>query len=205
MKLKSWPRRLCVRHPRWRLQCVAGHCFYHRSVSLSFFLSFSVFCFHFGETPKADFLAFFNFLRPAFGHGCLGHQQSLEYLYNFYFLRKKELYSGVFSDFYGQRSGCKILPYFGGQPKKWKKWKTTFFKFLLTNHTQTKNILYYSLSLDTKTWYFWMHRQLKVFLTHWKLENCGNWKLRDSFNGVVWPFFLTLFMFSIFFKHKHAL
>ena len=61
-----WPRRLCMRHTRWRcnaeldivitivqsfsllaqaalrvppevaLQCVAGHCYYHRSVSLSF-------------------------------------------------------------------------------------------------------------------------------------------------------------------------
>ena len=30
----NWPRRLCVRHPRWRLQCVAGHCYYHRSVFL---------------------------------------------------------------------------------------------------------------------------------------------------------------------------
>ena len=27
-----WPRWLCVRHPRWRLQCLAGHCYYHRSV-----------------------------------------------------------------------------------------------------------------------------------------------------------------------------
>ena len=34
-----WPRQLCVRHPRWRLQCVAGHCYYQLSVflSLSFF------------------------------------------------------------------------------------------------------------------------------------------------------------------------
>ena len=32
-----WPRRLCVHHPRWRLQCVAGHYYYHRSVFLSFF------------------------------------------------------------------------------------------------------------------------------------------------------------------------
>ena len=23
-----WPRRLCMRHPRWSLQCVAGHCYY---------------------------------------------------------------------------------------------------------------------------------------------------------------------------------
>ena len=31
-----WPRRLCVWHPRWRLQYVAGHCPCHRSVFLSF-------------------------------------------------------------------------------------------------------------------------------------------------------------------------
>ena len=31
-----WPRRLFVRHPRWRLQCVAGHC-YFTSFSLSLF------------------------------------------------------------------------------------------------------------------------------------------------------------------------
>ena len=34
-----WPRRLCVLHPRWRLQCVAGHCYYQLSVS-SFFNNF---------------------------------------------------------------------------------------------------------------------------------------------------------------------
>ena len=40
----NWPRRLCVRHTRWRSECVAGHCFCHCSVFLlSFF--FSVFCF----------------------------------------------------------------------------------------------------------------------------------------------------------------
>ena len=32
----------CVRHLKWRLQCVVGHCYYHNSVSLSFL---SVFCF----------------------------------------------------------------------------------------------------------------------------------------------------------------
>ena len=31
-----WPRRLCVRHTRWRLQCEAGHCYYHRSVFFFF-------------------------------------------------------------------------------------------------------------------------------------------------------------------------
>ena len=29
----NWPSRYCVRHPRWHLQCVTGHCYYHRSVS----------------------------------------------------------------------------------------------------------------------------------------------------------------------------
>ena len=30
-KESYWPRRLCVRHPRWRLQCVAGHCYYYHT------------------------------------------------------------------------------------------------------------------------------------------------------------------------------
>ena len=34
-----WPRWLCVRYPRWPLQCVAGHCYYQLSVSLFFSLS----------------------------------------------------------------------------------------------------------------------------------------------------------------------
>ena len=25
----NWPRRLCMRHPRWRLQCVADQCYYN--------------------------------------------------------------------------------------------------------------------------------------------------------------------------------
>ena len=32
-----------------------------------------------GEEKKLIFFAFFEFLRPAFGHGRLGHPQSLEY------------------------------------------------------------------------------------------------------------------------------
>ena len=45
-KESYWPRRLCVRHPRWRLQCVAGHCYYQLSVFfLCFFFSLSVFWF----------------------------------------------------------------------------------------------------------------------------------------------------------------
>ena len=34
---------------------------------------------------KADFFAFFDFLRPAFGHDRLGHSQSLKYLKSFHF------------------------------------------------------------------------------------------------------------------------
>ena len=102
----NWPSRYCVRHPRWHLQCVTGHCYYQLSVSLSFFY---VFCFwptsgkllrlkicflqYFGITRrymhffsffffvvffffyeiKLIFGRFFFFLRPAFGHGRLGH------------------------------------------------------------------------------------------------------------------------------------
>ena len=36
----NWPRRLCLRHPRWCLQCLAGHCYYQLPVSLSFFFPF---------------------------------------------------------------------------------------------------------------------------------------------------------------------
>ena len=35
--------------------------------------------FYFFYEKKLIFLTFFNFLRPAFGHGRLGHPQSLEY------------------------------------------------------------------------------------------------------------------------------
>ena len=40
----------CVRHPRLRLQCVAGHCYYQLSVFLFRLLLLT----HFGETPKAE-------------------------------------------------------------------------------------------------------------------------------------------------------
>ena len=53
-----WPRRLCVCPLRWRLQCIAGHCYYHRSVSLlSYFFFLSVFCFWStsGKFPKLKF------------------------------------------------------------------------------------------------------------------------------------------------------
>ena len=42
------PRRLCVRHPRWRWQCIAGHCYYQLSLLSSFFFM-----------KKGDFRAFF--------------------------------------------------------------------------------------------------------------------------------------------------
>ena len=38
-----WLRRLCVRHTRWCSQCVAGYCYYHRSVSL-FLLAQAALC-----------------------------------------------------------------------------------------------------------------------------------------------------------------
>ena len=112
-----WPRRLCVRHPRWRLQYVAGHCYYQLSV---FF--FSIFCFwptsvklprlkisfprYFGITrrylqtnivilfltrKKLIFGRFFCFLKPTFGHGRLGHPKSMEYFDDF--LLKKTISS----------------------------------------------------------------------------------------------------------------
>ena len=40
-----WPRLLFVRHLRWRLQCMAGHSYYQRSVFLSFSFSFPSFAF----------------------------------------------------------------------------------------------------------------------------------------------------------------
>ena len=107
----------CVCHPRWRLQCVAGHCYSQLSVSLSFsfflrllllthfreekimrqktdcwsfFLLFtaSVRRISWGENSFPSLLEeickkkcrqfyffgrFFFDLRPAFGHGRLGH------------------------------------------------------------------------------------------------------------------------------------
>ena len=51
-----WPRRLCVRHPRWLLQCVAGHCYYTNFQS-SFFLSHALLLLlltHFRESPMCE-------------------------------------------------------------------------------------------------------------------------------------------------------
>ena len=87
--------------------------------------------FNFVKKKRCYFRPFFCFLSPAFGHGRLGHPQSLEY-YVFCFLptsgkltrlkicipqyfditmqtktknlRTKNRFSGVFSSFYGQRS-----------------------------------------------------------------------------------------------------
>ena len=73
----NWPRRLCVRHTRWRSECVAGHCFCHCSVFflfwprrlacamcacvfLFFFLSLLLST-HFGESPVCE-----NWFPPLF-------------------------------------------------------------------------------------------------------------------------------------------
>ena len=52
-------------HPRWHLQCVAGHCYYQLCSSLSLssssFTSFVLT--HFGETPEAE-----NVFPPIFWH-----------------------------------------------------------------------------------------------------------------------------------------
>ena len=54
-------------------------------------------CFYFFyEKKKQIFERFFDFLRPAFGHGHLGHPQSLEYLGNFYFFTKKNDFRAIF-------------------------------------------------------------------------------------------------------------
>ena len=99
------PRRLAC-----DMRACVCHCYYHRSVFL-FLFSPSVFCFwptlgnllcakicspqYFGITrrymhgnffftkKKKIFERFFDFLRPAFGHGRLGHPQSLEYSSSF--------------------------------------------------------------------------------------------------------------------------
>ena len=39
----------------------------------------------------------------------------------------------------------------------------------------------------------------KLFSHMGNLKIEENWKLRNSFETIIWPFFLTLFMFSIFF------
>ena len=51
---KNLPRRLCVRHPWWRLQCVAGHCYYQLPVFLSFSLPCLLLLTYFGETPEDE-------------------------------------------------------------------------------------------------------------------------------------------------------
>ena len=66
-----------MRHPRCRLQCVDGHCYYHRYIC-NFFHLFK-FKFKFFYEKKLIFGHFFFFSRPEFGQGRLGHSQSLEY------------------------------------------------------------------------------------------------------------------------------
>ena len=89
----------CVRHAQ------LGHCYYHRSLFLFLFFFFflRLVLTHFGESPVCENLfppiiqhnqkicakkmggffkkmgRFFYFLRPVFGHGRMGHPQSLEY------------------------------------------------------------------------------------------------------------------------------
>ena len=43
----------CVCHPRWRLQCVAGHCYYQLLLFFLLFLPLLLLT-HFGETPEAE-------------------------------------------------------------------------------------------------------------------------------------------------------
>ena len=61
--IENLPRRLCVHHPRWRLQCAAGHCYYQLSVFLLSF--FSIICFRptSGKFPRLKF-----FPLPIFWH-----------------------------------------------------------------------------------------------------------------------------------------
>ena len=87
LPLTYWPRRLCMRHPRWRLQCVAGHCYYHRSVFFFFFFP-PVFCFWHtsGKLPCVTicFPQYFGITRRYAKKIFLGGK------FNF-FLRKKKL------------------------------------------------------------------------------------------------------------------
>ena len=50
----------CVRHPRWRLQCIASHCYYLRSVH--FFLRLLLLT-YFGDSPVCE-----NLFPPKFWH-----------------------------------------------------------------------------------------------------------------------------------------
>ena len=70
--------------------------------------------------------------------------------------------------------GCKHLSCFGGQEKQRKKFKITFLWFLLTINVQTKNILYYSISLETKNRYFGCIGNSKFF------SNKGNLKIAEN-------------------------
>ena len=105
----------------------------------------------------------------------------------------------------GYKPGCKLLSCFGGQEKQRKKFKITFLWFLLTINVQTKNILYYSISLETKNRYFGCIGISKFFSNKGNLKIAENWKLRDSFETVVWPFLPTVCIFSIFFYHIQSL
>ena len=88
-----WPRRLCVRHPRWRWQCVAGH--YQLSVC---FLSFSVFCFW----PTSGKLTRLEICFPQY-FVITRRYMPIKKFGNFYFFKKKRWFFGRLSAFYGQR------------------------------------------------------------------------------------------------------
>ena len=85
--LFNWPRWLCVRRPRWRLQCVAGHCCYHHSVFFSLSL-FSVFCFW----PTSGNLPRLNICFPQY-FGITRRYMQKKYLLGryFYFLWRKKM------------------------------------------------------------------------------------------------------------------
>ena len=78
LKLCPLAQAACMRHKCLRVPCLAWPLL-SPSFSLSFFLSLSsVFCF-WPTSRNLIFGRFFFLLQPAFGHGRLGHPQSLEY------------------------------------------------------------------------------------------------------------------------------
>ena len=99
-KLIKLAQAACVRHACLRAPCIAWPLL-SPTFALSFFLRLLLLT-HFGESPMCEIIftqylgitrrymqkkyffqvifIFLDFLRPAFGHGRLGHPQSLEYL-----------------------------------------------------------------------------------------------------------------------------
>ena len=73
------------------------------------------------------------------------------------------------------------------------------WKVLKNYRIQTKNILYFIHSFWTpKKDIFGCIGSSKLFSDKGNLKIAENWKLQNSFETKVWPFFLTLFIFSIF-------